>query len=176
MKLVRDNIPEIILANDGRSPEWRNVSSQTEHRGLLLEKIIEEYAEYNEAERLECKTEELSDISEVLYSFTVLDDYTEQHLQRTQRKQRPVMGLEGASADALNERFNLLHAELAASPSSSERLEKLAGLLECVYGLSEAVGVSIHKIEDVRLEKRKARGSFIGGVVLLSCIPNDGSA
>ena len=83
------------------------------------------------------------------------------------------MNLEGASVDDLSERFNILYADLAATPSSSERLEKLAGLLECVYGFAGINGTSLDEIEAIRLAKKKVRGSFIGGVVLLSCTPSN---
>ena len=60
MKLVRDNIPEIILRSK-RKAIYHTARPQ-EHKNLLREKLLEEVGEFLEQESIE----EIADILEVL--------------------------------------------------------------------------------------------------------------
>lgn len=81
-KLVRDNIPKIIIA-DGKSCEF-NIASKEEHYDLLKEKLKEETEEFLEDENLE----ELADVLEVLFSLTNSLGYDESDLleKRVEKK------------------------------------------------------------------------------------------
>jgi predicted house-cleaning noncanonical NTP pyrophosphatase (MazG superfamily) len=74
-KLVRDNIPEIILA-DGENPKVR-VLAKAEYQKELLKKIIEEVKEVEEAKDNKKElVKEIGDVEEVLeaiISFYGLD-------------------------------------------------------------------------------------------------------
>ncbi len=168
-KLVRDKIPEIIEANDGKEPSWRFAENNAEHRSLLHEKLSEELEEYQAAKTRDERVEELADITEVIYSFATLEDYTDFHLEHLSKAQKAHSDeIRDYSLRGIVERFSALQAALSDTPSSSERLEKLAGLLSCTHELSALEGVQTHEVEEVRMKKREERGSFIGGVVLLN--------
>lgn len=62
-KLIRDNIPEIII-NSGKTPIIKNVEGE-DLINLLNQKIHEELAEYNESGSIE----ELADLVEVVYAI-----------------------------------------------------------------------------------------------------------
>ena len=66
-KLVRDNIPEIIM-NDGEYPVIR-VLSDEEYKRELERKLLEEYKEVIEATDRENRLEELADMLEVMRSL-----------------------------------------------------------------------------------------------------------
>lgn len=71
-KLVRDNIPEIILA-DGREVSTR-ILDDKEYRGELEKKLLEECREVLEA-KTEKRLEELGDVLEVMMALAKLDGY-----------------------------------------------------------------------------------------------------
>jgi predicted house-cleaning noncanonical NTP pyrophosphatase (MazG superfamily) len=67
-KLVRDRIPEIIMAS-GKSPITR-ILDQTEYKESLLEKLNEEVLEVQSADAHHV-AEEIADILEVLMALSV---------------------------------------------------------------------------------------------------------
>lgn len=71
-KLVRDNIPEIILA-DGREVSTR-ILDDKEYRDELEKKLLEECREVLEA-KTEKRLEELGDVLEVMMALAKLDGY-----------------------------------------------------------------------------------------------------
>ncbi|MDE6619669.1 MAG: nucleoside triphosphate pyrophosphohydrolase [Lachnospiraceae bacterium] len=63
MKLVRDNIPDIIRES-GRTPIYRKLDHM-EYREYLNKKLYEEIEEY----QIENQVEELCDVVEVIYAL-----------------------------------------------------------------------------------------------------------
>jgi predicted house-cleaning noncanonical NTP pyrophosphatase (MazG superfamily) len=63
MKLVRDNIPEIIL-NDGQIPVY-HIAEDHEFKQELFKKVVEELEEFRE----DPCAEEAADLIEVVYSL-----------------------------------------------------------------------------------------------------------
>lgn len=70
-KLVRDNIPEIIM-NDGEYPVIR-VLNDEEYKKELERKLLEEYKEVIEATDRENRLEELADMLEVMRSLANIE-------------------------------------------------------------------------------------------------------
>ena len=64
-KLVRDRIPEIILAA-GKTPVVRTIANADEMKRRLIDKLAEEMQEYKESGSVE----EIADIMEVLQALT----------------------------------------------------------------------------------------------------------
>lgn len=80
-KLVRDNIPEIILNNDQKSSY--HIATDEEYKNKLLEKLQEEVSEFitNKNE------EELADIFEVIeYIITTFNFNKERILEKKEKK------------------------------------------------------------------------------------------
>jgi len=64
-KLVRDNIPQIIEADEGREPKIRIAEDDQDYFERLREKLVEEVGEFLK----EPNAEEMADILEVLDAF-----------------------------------------------------------------------------------------------------------
>ena len=63
--------------------------------------------------------------------------------------------------------------EELAEYHQEQNIEELADLLEVLYATAKARGYSIEELEQVRVEKQKARGGFDGKILLKSVvIPN----
>ena len=75
-KLVRDNIPDIIIKNGG-TPKTRVLDSD-EYRDELRKKLSEEVDEYLKEPSLE----ELADISEVIHALAIFDGDSPDALER----------------------------------------------------------------------------------------------
>ena len=58
--------------------------------------------------------------------------------------------------------------EELAEYHQEQNIEELADLLEVLYATAKARGYSIEKLEQVRIEKQKARGGFDKKVSLIS--------
>lgn len=71
-KLVRDNIPDIIL-NKGEKPITRTLSNE-EYKIELEKKLYEEYQEVLSATNPQEKLEELADMLEIIISLARLED------------------------------------------------------------------------------------------------------
>lgn len=76
-KLVRDKIPEIILAN-GATPHYHIIESDEEYLAALLKKDVEEGIELAEDPNLE----ELADKLEVLYAIANVRGYTPEQIEQ----------------------------------------------------------------------------------------------
>ena len=72
-KLVRDNIPDIILKN-GQTPITR-VLNDEEYKSELLKKLLEETNEVLSSKESRETLEELSDVLEIIKSIAILEGY-----------------------------------------------------------------------------------------------------
>ena len=71
-KLVRDNIPEIIISN-GEVPITRILSNE-EYKQELEKKLYEEYQEVLNTTNSKDRIEELADMLEIIISLAKLED------------------------------------------------------------------------------------------------------
>lgn len=85
-KLVRDNIPEIIVNNGGKA-EIRILSDE-EYRRYLEAKLDEEVGEYHK----ENTAEELADILEVVYALAASIGCTKEELLEIYQKKHDERG------------------------------------------------------------------------------------
>lgn len=97
-KLVRDNIPKIIL-KDGKTPIIEKVS-QNEHLKLLNEKLYEELEEYTESNSIE----ELADIVEVIYGILNIKNISLDEFEKIRRNKANERG-------AFNEGIKLISVQ-----------------------------------------------------------------
>ena len=88
-KLVRDKIPEIILA-DGREVSTR-ILDDKEYAKELEKKLAEEYKEVLESKG-EHRLEELGDVLEVMMALAKLDGYSVDDIVVAARKKREKRG------------------------------------------------------------------------------------
>jgi predicted house-cleaning noncanonical NTP pyrophosphatase (MazG superfamily) len=98
-KLVRDNIPEIILRNDGIA-HVRRLDDDSEYITELTKKLIEEAHEVAAAPTLE----ELADVREVLDALIKALRHSEEEVQAAQKKKATKNG-------AFNDRIYLISTE-----------------------------------------------------------------
>jgi predicted house-cleaning noncanonical NTP pyrophosphatase (MazG superfamily) len=85
-KLVRDKIPQIIEA-DGKKCETR-IAAKEELIELLESKLMEEAAEFSEANNLE----ELADLMEVVFGLANVLGYSEEELLKKREAKREQRG------------------------------------------------------------------------------------
>ena len=78
-KLVRDKIPE-YLTTKGISFE-QHVATDEEYRQALIDKLVEEAAEFAEAGA----PEELADVMEVVLALRTLPEYAEVEVERLKK-------------------------------------------------------------------------------------------
>lgn len=71
-KLVRDNIPDIIIGN-GEKPITR-ILSDKEYKEELEKKLYEEYQEVLNTTNTKDRIEELADMLEIIMALTKLED------------------------------------------------------------------------------------------------------
>ena len=88
-KLVRDRIPEIIIAS-GRTAQTR-VMGEDEYRRELLTKLVEEAREALEAEPDDLR-EELADVWEVLDATAAANGISLRDIQTTAERKRSERG------------------------------------------------------------------------------------
>ena len=62
--------------------------------------------------------------------------------------------------------------EELAEYHQEQNIEELADLLEVLYATAKARGYSIEELEQVRVEKQKARGGFDKKILLKSVLNN----
>lgn len=89
-KLVRDRIPEIIIA-DGNTPVTRTLSDE-EYKSALHKKLLEEGAEVAEASSKEESIEEIADVFEVLDAIMSSSGITKEEVAAAQTKKRDTRG------------------------------------------------------------------------------------
>lgn len=70
-KLVRDKIPDIINAEEGRTAVIR-IASDVEREGLLVSKLYEEIEEFLDSVTPASQIEELADVAEVLRAIAFI--------------------------------------------------------------------------------------------------------
>lgn len=85
-KLVRDNIPDIIIKN-GRIPVTHTAEIE-EFENALLKKLREEVDEYIENP----SEEEIVDVLEVLYSIYQVKGYDSEELEKKRKEKLKVRG------------------------------------------------------------------------------------
>ena len=87
-KLVRDKIPEIIEENDGTKPHTQVVTG-IEYRTALIEKLVEEAKELQEATTEDELLEEFADVLEVIDALSkTLDTDKTKQIQIKKRAER----------------------------------------------------------------------------------------
>jgi len=89
-KLVRDNIPDIIVKN-GDIPYCRTLVDD-EYIKALKDKLFEEYNEIINAKSKEEVLEECADLLEVLFALTKANGYSEEDLLSTRTLKREKRG------------------------------------------------------------------------------------
>ena len=87
-KLVRDNIPKIIIA-DGKGV---SIKKSIDPEASLKAKLREEFDEFLEAESNECKIEELADILEVLQSLAKVSEFSVYEVEERCKSKRVEKG------------------------------------------------------------------------------------
>lgn len=73
-KLVRDNIPNIIIKNNGKP--FVKILDDDEYKSELEKKLLEEYHEVLEAKSSEERLEELADMLEIIQALAFLENKT----------------------------------------------------------------------------------------------------
>ena len=86
MKLVRDNVPEILL-NSKKNPIY-HVAKPQEHKSLLRKKLLEEVKEFLEQECIE----EIADILEVLEQIAKEYQYNWMEILKTKELKKQKNG------------------------------------------------------------------------------------
>ncbi len=82
-------------------------------------------------------------------------------------KQLTVITLEEPEyLDQLDRKLKEELAEYLASSDIQSQVEELADILEVIYAIAEAKGVSVQELETVRRKKAEKRGAFKGRVFL----------
>lgn len=89
-KLVRDNIPNIILNNGKNEEPIVRVLSDDDYKKALMKKLTEEYQEVISSKTKEALIEECADMLEVLFAIANLEGYTIEQLMciRKQKKEK----------------------------------------------------------------------------------------
>lgn len=85
-KLIRDNIPAIIV-NKGGNP-ITHVATDQEYEQKLLEKLAEEVAEFTEVRSLE----EMADIKEVLLAIYELYGFKKEAVEKIRQQKKEERG------------------------------------------------------------------------------------
>jgi predicted house-cleaning noncanonical NTP pyrophosphatase (MazG superfamily) len=85
-KLVRDNIPQIIL-KDNFVPIM-HIASAEEYSAKLKEKLSEEVEEFLKSEEIE----EIADILEVIYSICEFKQITKEDIESIRKKKADIRG------------------------------------------------------------------------------------
>jgi predicted house-cleaning noncanonical NTP pyrophosphatase (MazG superfamily) len=91
-KLVRDRIPEIILAKTGKEPEQRILDSDEEFLDYLLKKVVEEATELHHSGEHNNLEEELADLLELIDTIIVLKKKTIANISAVQKEKREKNG------------------------------------------------------------------------------------
>jgi len=86
-KLVRDNIPDIIV-NDNKTVIYRKAVDNKEYIEYLNKKLLEEVNEYLESNNIE----ELIDILEVVYSIANVNDISRVDLENDRKYKESIKG------------------------------------------------------------------------------------
>lgn len=90
-KLVRDNIPDIILKNDGKKAHTRRLLKK-EYRVELYKKLLEEASELVSATKKTEILNEIADVQEVLDAIILLNSLTKAEVVQVQKKKKQERG------------------------------------------------------------------------------------
>jgi predicted house-cleaning noncanonical NTP pyrophosphatase (MazG superfamily) len=90
-KLVRDNVPALILAIEDRVPTYRR-ADEAEYKQALWDKLIEESKEVATAETKSEMTEELADLLEVIDAIKAVCNIDEDTLQYWKKRKALLSG------------------------------------------------------------------------------------
>lgn len=66
----------------------------------------------------------------------------------------------------LNEKLREELAEYLETKDDSDRIEELADMLEVIYAIAGAKGITVEELEAIRREKAKKRGVFKARILL----------
>lgn len=86
-KLVRDNIPDIILAKEGKEALW-HIADDAEYWEKLIEKVSEEAAELRADESIE----EFADLMEVIDAIAAHKGFTPEDIARVRTEKNAKRG------------------------------------------------------------------------------------
>ncbi|GBF17596.1 hypothetical protein Br6_05003 [Rhodococcus sp. Br-6] len=89
-KLVRDNIPDVILAN-GDHPHWRPIVNDSDYLAALLTKVVEEAKELHDASP-ENRIDELADLFEVAAALMTELEITDAEVKDVADRKRAARG------------------------------------------------------------------------------------
>jgi predicted house-cleaning noncanonical NTP pyrophosphatase (MazG superfamily) len=90
-KLVRDNIPELIIKNENKIPVTRELSLD-EYKIELLKKLQEETTEVINSEDGAPRLEELADLMELIKAIAALDNATLEDIELLRSKKAEERG------------------------------------------------------------------------------------
>ncbi len=108
-KLVRDNIPDVIIANGDR-PHWRHMVDDSDYLAALHTKVVEEAQELQDASP-ENRIHELADLFEVAIALMAELGITEAELKDVADRKRAARG-------GFTQRIWLEHVELGNATES----------------------------------------------------------
>jgi predicted house-cleaning noncanonical NTP pyrophosphatase (MazG superfamily) len=91
-KLVRDNIPDIILTNSGKPAQTRIVSDDNEYLSFLLKKMVEEASEVQFSVEHGNLQEELADVLEIIDAILNLKSISFESIRETQKEKKDKNG------------------------------------------------------------------------------------
>lgn len=91
-KLVRDDIPNIILNNGKNEAPIVRVLSVDDYKKELMKKLTEEYQEVMNSKTKEELIEECADMLEVLFAIANLEGYTIEQLMRIREEKKEQRG------------------------------------------------------------------------------------
>ena len=89
-KLVRDSIPDVILANGDR-PHWRPIVDDSDYLAALLTKVVEEARELQDASP-ENRIDELADLLEVTAALMTELGITDSEVKNVADRKRAARG------------------------------------------------------------------------------------
>lgn len=91
-KLVRDNIPTIILNNGMSENPIIHTLSDEDYKHELMKKLTEEYQEVMNSKTKEELIEECADILEVVFAIANLEGYTVEQLMSIRKEKKEKRG------------------------------------------------------------------------------------
>jgi len=91
-KLIRDEIPEIIKANNGIEIKTQTLEDDAEYLKFLLKKVTEEAHELANAESKEHLIEEIADVMEVIDTILDVNKVDRETVKKAQEEKRNKRG------------------------------------------------------------------------------------
>ncbi|NMC36535.1 hypothetical protein GYA49_05830 [Candidatus Beckwithbacteria bacterium] len=150
-KLVRDRIPEIILA-DLEMP-ITHIANDEEFTEVLKTKLLEEIEEFIEKP----SAEEAADIMEVLYAIFALNEFYLEEIRELGQNYY-------ISAD--REVLKFMAHERAEDFLENQNLKKAASIIQFFYTFFTSENLDLEEVEKARQAKREERGGFEKRIIL----------